>query len=99
MIATPVEAEFINCVKVKDASRERYILVSDLPQGAITELIFGYNMPVSTRLALAKQIRIKHPECKFAEVVPNRQRYELEIEPLELVAGIDFTNQTSTQLN
>ncbi len=95
LITTPVEAEFINCIKIKDASGEKYILVSDIPQGSITELIFGYNMPVSTRLALAKQVRLKHPECKFAEVVPDRRRYELEIEPLELVAGIDSTNQAS----
>lgn len=84
LIATPVEAEFIKCIKGEDGS---YILVSDIPEGAITRLIFGSNMPIATRLALAKQIRIKHPKCEFAEVAPHRRLYELTIEPLELGAG------------
>ena len=92
LIATPVEAKFIKCIKGEDG---KYILVSDIPDGAIRRLIFGYNMPTATRLALAKQIRIKHPKCRFAEVVPHERLYELTIEPLELVAETNSKSQAS----
>ena len=80
-LIVPPMADFIRCEKAD----KKYILVSDIPQGAITKLIFGCNVPISTRLAWAKQVLIKHPKCKFAAVVPTRNTYELEIEALALI--------------
>lgn len=72
-----------SCIKPKVVDN-KIILVSDIPQGAITKLIFGYNVPVSTRLAWAKQIRVKHRDCKFAEIVPKRTTYELDVVGLDM---------------
>ena len=65
---------------------EKFILLSGIPQGAITKLIFGYNVPVSTRVAWAKMVQRKHPDCKFGVVVPDRKKYELIIENLLMEA-------------
>ena len=73
-------ADFIRCKTVG----ENYILVSDIPQGAIKKIIFGYRVPISTRLAWAKGIRKNHSKCEFAEVIPGKKKYELEIEPLDM---------------
>lgn len=72
-----------SCIKPKVVG-SKIILVSDIPQGAITKLIFGYNVPVSTRLGWAKQIRVNHKNCKFAEVVPKRTIYELDVVDLDI---------------
>lgn len=63
---------------------DKCLLVSTIPQDAIKQLIFGYNMPVSTRLALAKLIRKNHKSCTFAEIVPDQEKYLLSIEPLDI---------------
>ena len=60
------------------------ILVSKIPKDSIRKLIFGYRMPVSKRLSLAKRIIVNHPNCKFAEIVPDKDRFELHIEPLDI---------------
>ena len=65
---------------------EKCILVSEIPQGAVTKLIFGYNMPVSTRLTLAKQIRVKHPECKLAHVTLDPKLFKISIDDLDIDA-------------
>ena len=41
-------------------------------------------MPVSTRLVLAKLVRKKHKSCAFAEIVPDKEKYLLSIEPLDI---------------
>ena len=74
----------------------RSILVSRIPKGAIKKLIFGYNMPVSTRLALAKGILVNHPKCEFAEAVPDKDRFELHIEPLNIKVD-EPQNETEAQ--
>ena len=91
-LIVPPMADFIRCEKAD----KKYILVSDIPHGAITKLIFGCNVPISTRLAWAKQVLIKHPKCKFAEVVPKRKTYELEIEGLDMEIIQNPPKQTST---
>ncbi len=78
----PPMADFIGYKK----AGEKYILVSDIPRGAITKITFGYRVPVSTRLAWAKGIRKKHSECEFAEILPGDKKYELKVEPLEMDA-------------
>ena len=69
----PPLVKYIGCCKVD----ENFILVSEIPRGAITRLIFGYNVPVSTRVAWAKRVLMNHPNCEFAQVVPDRKKYEL----------------------
>ena len=76
-IAHPM-SKYIGCKKEGD----KFILISDIPSGAITKLIFGCNVPISTRLAWAKRVRIRHPKCVFAEVVPDPKKYVLNIENL-----------------
>ena len=71
-------ADFIVCTKGKGG----YILVSDIPDGAITRMIFGRSVPVSTRIAWAKGIRRRHNKCLFAEAVPDDKKYELQIQEL-----------------
>ena len=79
-LIVPPMAEIIECKKIDN----KYILVSHIPQGAVTKMIFGYRVPVSTRIAWAKGIRKNHCNCRFAEVVPDEKRYELTVEPLEM---------------
>lgn len=74
----------------------RSILISRIPQGAIKTLIFGYNMPVSNRLALAKRILVNHPRCEFAEVVPDKDRFLLHVEPLD-IKGIEPEGKEEVQ--
>ncbi|MBR4259433.1 MAG: DUF2971 domain-containing protein [Kiritimatiellae bacterium] len=74
-----------SCIKPKVID-DKVILVSGIPKGAITKLIFGYNVPVPTRLGWAKQIRENHQNCKFAEVVPKRTTYELDVVDLDIDA-------------
>ncbi len=75
----------VNVIKCKKDG-EKCILVSDIPQGAVTRLIFGYSMPVLTRLTLAKQIREKHPKCKFAHVVLDPKLFKISIEDFDIDA-------------
>ena len=63
---------------------EKCILVSEIPQGAVTRLVFGYSMPPLTRLTLAKQIRVKHPDCKFAHAVLDPKRFKISIDDLDI---------------
>lgn len=79
-LIVPPMADIIGYKKVGD----RHILTSDIPQGAITKIIFGYRVPVSTRLAWAKGIRKNHCKCQFAEVVPGDKKYELKVEQLDM---------------
>ena len=72
-LIVPPMADFIGYNK----TGEKFILVSDIPQEAITKIIFGYRVPVSTRLAWAKGIRKRHSKCEFAEVVPDMKKYNL----------------------
>ena len=60
----------------------RFILLSMIPDGAITRVIFGNKMPASTRIALAKFAKDKHTGCTFAEINPDRDRYKLNVEDL-----------------
>lgn len=76
----PPMVKYIGCEKVG----ENFLLVSGIPNGAITKLIFGCNVPVSTRLAWAKRVLMNHPDCKFGEIVPSRTNYELEVEDLPM---------------
>ena len=78
----PPMADIIKCKK----DGEKSILVSELPQGAVTRLIFGYSMPTLTRLTLAKQIRVKHPECKFAHVELDQKKFKISIVDLDIDA-------------
>lgn len=77
-LIVPPMADFIVCTKGKGG----YILVSDIPDGAITRMIFGRSVPVSTRIAWAKGIRRRHNKCLFAEAVPDDKKYELQIQEL-----------------
>lgn len=79
-LIVPPMAKIIKCKK----DGEKCILVSEIPQGAVTKLIFGYSMPLVTRLSLAKQIRVKHPECKFAHVVLNPKLFKISIDDLDI---------------
>ena len=81
-LIVPPMVGIIKCKKDGD----KCILVSDIPQGAVTKLIFGYNMSLSTRLALAKQIRVKHPECKFAHVELDPKKFKISIVDLDVDA-------------
>lgn len=81
-LIVPPMAKIIRCKREGD----KYILVSEIPQGAVTKLIFGYNMPTPTRLALAKQIRVKHPECKFARIVLDSKLFMLSVDDLDVDA-------------
>lgn len=78
----PPMSKYIGCQKVG----EKFILISGIPHGAITKLIFGYNVPVSTRVAWAKMVQRNHPDCKFGVVVPDRKKYELVVEDLLMEA-------------
>ena len=82
----PPMVKYIRCEK----DGEKFFLVSGIPNGAITKLILGCNVPVSTRIAWAKQVLINHPACKFGEIVPSRTNYELEVEdlPMEVVENL-----------
>ena len=79
-LIVPPMVKYIGCQKVG----EQFLLISKIPRGAITKLIFGYNVPVSTRLAWAKKVQMNHPDCKFGEVVPDRKKYELIVEDLSI---------------
>lgn len=81
-LIVPPMVKYIGCQKVG----ERFMLISGIPRGAITKLIFGYNVPVSTRLAWAKRVRMTHPDCKFGVIVPDRRKYELVVEDLLMEA-------------
>ena len=85
-------SKYIGCQKVG----EKFILISGIPRGAITRLIFGYNVPVSTRIALAKMVQRNHPDCKFGAVVPDRKKYELIVEDLPMGAIEHPSCQRST---
>ena len=78
----PPMVNIITCKKDGD----KYILASDIPQGAVTKLIFGYNMPPSTRLVLAKQIRVKHPACRFAHAVLDPKLFKISVVDLDIDA-------------
>ena len=78
----PPMVDIIECKKDGD----KYILVSDIPQGAVTKLIFGYNMPAATRLALAKQVRVKHPSCRFAHVELDPKLFKISVVDLDIDA-------------
>ena len=88
-LMVPPMAKIIECRKAGD----KWLLVSEIPAGAITRLIFGCSMPPPTRLSLAKQIKTKHRNCQFAVIVPDRNYYKLSIEPLDIDA-IENRSQT-----
>ena len=90
----PPMSKYIGCQKVG----EKFILISGIPQGAITKLIFGYNVLASTRIAWAKMVQRNHPDCKFAEVVPDKKKYELKIEGLPIEVIENPSCQRSTWL-
>ena len=90
-LMVPPMANIIKYTKVDD----KWLLVSAIPKGVITRLIFGCNMPIPMRVALAKQIKINHRNCQFAEIVPDRQYYKLTLEPLEFDMIENPQNQTS----
>ena len=74
-----------SCIKTK-AINNKTIFVTDIPQGSVKRLIFGYNVPIAIRLAWAKQIQTFHPSCTFAEIEPDLNTYKLIIKPLEIDA-------------
>lgn len=88
----PPMVKYIGCEK----DGEKFLLVSGIPNGAITKLIFGCNVPVSTRLAWAKRVLMNHPNCKFGEIVPSRRNYELEVEDLRMEVLENPSCQVST---
>ena len=92
-LIVPPMADFIVCSKTQGG----YILVSDIPFGAITRMIFGFNVPVPTRVAWAKAIRKKHGKCLFAEAVPDKKKYTLEINALDIDVIESPSTQTSTR--
>lgn len=71
-----------NCIGVQKVGNGKFILVSPIPQGAIKRLIFGWKMPVATRLALAKRVKMRHPSCTFAEINPDRTKFQLSVDDL-----------------
>lgn len=71
-----------NCIGVQKVGNGKFILVSPIPQGAIKRLIFGWKMPVATRLALAKRVKMRHPLCMFAEINPDRTKFQLSVDDL-----------------
>ena len=79
-LIVPPMSDIITCIK----GTEGYILVSDIPDGTITKLIFGYRVSVSTRIAWAKGIRRRQGKCMFAEVMPDDKKYALKIEELDM---------------
>ena len=85
-------SKYIGCQKVG----EKFILISGIPKGAIKKLIFGYNVPVSTRIAWAKMVQRNHPDCKFGVVVPDRKKYELTVKDLLMEAIEKSSCQSST---
>ena len=90
----PPMSKYIGCQYQKDD--EKFILVSGIPQGAITKLIFGYNVPVSTRVAWAKMVQRNHPDCKFGKVAPDKTKYELKVEDIPMEAIENTSGQSST---
>jgi len=88
----PPMSKYIGCQKVG----EKFILISGIPKGAIKKLIFGYNVPVSTRIAWAKMVQRNHPDCKFGVVVPDRKKYELTVKDLLMEAIEKSSCQSST---
>lgn len=62
----------------------KIIFVTEIPKNAIKRVIFGYNTSVETRLAWAKQIRVRHEKCCFAEAIPDKNLYKLSIVSLPL---------------
>lgn len=82
-----------NCIGVQKVDNGKFILVSPIPQGAIKKLIFGWKMPVATRLALAKRVKMRHPSCTFAEINPDRTKFQLSVDDL----GIDEVTAINQQ--
>ena len=79
MIVPPM----VNCIESMPVEGG-FILVTKIPVGAIKKLIFGYNTPISIRLAWTKQIRKHHPACALAEITLDKRKFQLSIDPLEI---------------
>ena len=71
-----------NWIGVQKVGNGKFILVSPIPQDAIKRLIFGWKMPVATRIALAKRVKMSHPSCTFAEINPDRTKFQLSVDDL-----------------
>lgn len=93
-LIVPPMSKYIGCQYQQ--GDEKFILVSGIPRGAITKMIFGYNVPVSTRLAWAKRVQMNHPNCKFGKVAPDETKYELKVEDIPMEAIENTSGQSST---